>query len=124
MKALLIDPKTKTIEEIQIEKGINAIYEKLECRDFSCPIIFENKDAMYCDGESLFLPDEDIHGGIFYPETWAYPIINKILIMGTDKEGESIDCKSTPDDILHSKEFGEMTWITQTAAQNYARQFK
>lgn len=91
MKAFLIDPVKQTIEQIEIEKGIQAMYKAMECDLFSAPITYENGDTLYCDDEGLFKPQK---GGFIFPK-WTYMIVGKALIMGTNRNtGDSQDVKS------------------------------
>ena len=115
MKAILIDPETKTVKEIEIEKGIDAIYKAIDCNIFTCPITYENNDCLYCDDEGLY--KEDIIGGIIYPN-WSYPIVGKSIIIGTNDDGESVDCKSTVDDIKK-----DLIWVSKERATEWASNF-
>lgn len=121
MKAILINPEKQTVEFVEIEKGIQAIYDMIGCRTFTCPITLPNNDAFYCDDEGLYNPE--IIGGIFYPEAWSHPLVGKTLIIGTDEEGESVDCKSTVEDILNSPEFGALEWVSKERAEAWAANF-
>jgi hypothetical protein len=116
MKALLIDPSNKTIKEIQIEKGINAIYNAIGngCTTFSCPITLDNDDTFYADDEGLF---HDITGGITMKD-WAYPIVGKIVIIGTDKNGNSVDVKTKADDLAKL-----IFWQSKESCEKWAEQF-
>ena len=97
MKALLIDPSNKTVTEIEIEKGIQAIDNAIgnECTTFSCPITLENEDTFYADDEGLF---HDITGGIMMKD-WQYPIVGKIVVLGSNHKGESVDVKTNAEDL-------------------------
>ena len=54
MKAILINPEDQTIKEIDIKKGINAMYKAIDCDGFAAPVTYDNGDTMYCDDEGLF----------------------------------------------------------------------
>ena len=99
MKAIKIDVEKRTVSFIQISDSIEAIYETIgnDCNIFTCPIQYENNDALYCDDEALLNP-ENIKGAFIYPN-WNYPIVSNAIILGTGEYGESIDCKSTLDEI-------------------------
>jgi len=116
MKAILINPENKTVIQIELEKGIDAIYKQLDCDVFTAPVVFENDDTLYCDDEGLFKPE--MIGGIIYPD-WSYPIVGKSLIIGTNDEGESVDCKSTIDDIKKG-----LTWVSKEEAEKWADNFR
>lgn len=95
MRAVLIDVVKQDVYEIQLEEGLQNIYNAIgnNCDNIEVPITFESKvhfgNAMYCDGEINFRL-KDQKGG-FALKDWAYPIMNNALIVGTDKEGGDID---------------------------------
>jgi hypothetical protein len=99
-KALKINVEAKTITEILIEDSIDAITKEIGngCQYFCCPYEFPNADCIYADDESL-LRGNDIRGGFMLSDTWVYPIVGNAIILGTDSEGDSIDCKTKPSDL-------------------------
>jgi hypothetical protein len=112
MKALLIDPATRTITTIDIAKGIDAIYKAMDCEMFECPVEFPNGDTLYCDEEGK-LNRKKLIGGFTYPKGWNDVVMNKALVIGTNpKTGESRDCKSKPEDILVT-EWGQIKWFSK-----------
>jgi hypothetical protein len=116
MKALLINPSNKTVTEIQIEKGINAIYNAIGngCTAFSCPITLDNEDTFFADDEGLF---HDIIGGIMMKD-WSYPIVGKIVVLGTDKKGNSVDVKTKADDLAKL-----IFWQSKENCEKWAEHF-
>lgn len=115
MKALLINPADKSVTEITVNEGIKDIYKAIECDCFSCPVTFENGDTMYCDDEGLFKEQE---GGIMMID-WAYPILGKILLVGSDiKTGKSCDVKTTIATLKKS-----LGWVSKANAERYRAQF-
>lgn len=117
MKALKIDTKLKKVIEIDIDKGINAIYKEIGngCDTFSCPVTLDNNDALYCDDEGLF---HEFDGGIMMKD-WAYPIVGNMLIIGTDNEGDSVDCKTTKEEIEK-----KIIWVSKEKCTQWAEQFR
>jgi hypothetical protein len=100
MKAILIDPKAKTITIIDIKFGLKPIYDLLKCSCFTCPVTYPNLDTLYVDDESWLTYDKTTKpAGFTFPD-WSYPILGRGLIMGENEEGGSIDVKSTPADFL------------------------
>ena len=91
MKAIKIDVVTQIISEIDISKGLQAIYRHLKCELFTC-IGLPEKDALYIDDEGLFV-EEPL--GAFMIMGIAHPLSGNGLIIGCDDEGESTDCKIT-----------------------------
>lgn len=100
MKAILIDPQSKTITDIEIGTDYREIYKVIGngCKTFTCPIEYPNDDAMYADDEGLF--NKNIGAFIANDGTWGSPIVGRAVILGTDMEtGESQDCKSTAEEL-------------------------
>ena len=116
MKALLIDSSNETVTEIQIEKGVEAIQKVIgkDCTIFSCPITLDNKDTFYVDDEGLF---HDIRGGITM-KNWNYPIVGKIVVLGTDENGNCVDVKTKANDLKKL-----IFWHTKESCQAWAEQF-
>ena len=111
MRIILIDPEKETVTEVQMENGLKAIYEMLDCKIFCVPMNYENKDAMYSDDES-WLRYEGTEKGFMFP-TWTYPIIGKSLIIGTDDEGESVDAKSKVTDFTETVIWKDAKYMTE-----------
>lgn len=115
-KALLINVETKQVTEIILDRELSSISEAIGngCELFCVPVDYENGDAMYADDESL-LRTNDIKGGFIFPN-WNFPLINNAIILGTDDEGDSIDCKSTIEEIQK-----DIIFITEEQAKTYAK---
>jgi hypothetical protein len=98
-KAIKINVETKTLEYITLGEDYKEIYTAIGngCGTFCVPINFENGDSMFADDESLLRP-EDIKGG-FFMEDWSTPLIGNVILLGTDEEGNSIDCKTTIEEL-------------------------
>lgn len=96
-KAILIDVVAKTVTKTEIGEYTD-IYTKIGngCNCFCCPVDFENGDSLYSDDEGLL--HEEIHGAYIFDD-WDYPLVGNAIILGTDEEGESVDCKSTINEI-------------------------
>lgn len=97
MKAIKIDVLKQDVEYVELSKDYKDISKEIGCDYFCCPVTFENQDTIYCDDEALLNPD-NIQGGFIF-SGWNYPLINNAIILGTDEEGASINCKSTIEDI-------------------------
>lgn len=110
MKALLINVVDQTITEVHIEHT-KEIYNLIGngCHTFCAPVDFPNGDTLFTDDEALFA--ENIEG-CFSMEGWAYPIVGNAVILGSDEEGDTCDCKSRPDDILE-----KLIWGNKEAAE-------
>jgi hypothetical protein len=103
MKAIKIDVEKNLVYFVEIDGGLESIYNVLGCTCITCPVQYENEDSMYCDDEALLNP-ENIKGAFMYPD-WNYPIVSNALILGTDDEGNSVDCKSTLTEIANGLKF-------------------
>jgi hypothetical protein len=99
IKAILIDPEHKRIREVQIERGLKGLYDILDCQMVEIPIHYPNGDIIYCNEEAwLEVDPKDLLFGFEFPD-WDYPILGKSLIVGSDDEGEDVDCRTKSDDL-------------------------
>ena len=114
MRAILINPEKKEITEIQIGDDYKEIYKVIDCECFSAPVIYDNNDTLYCDDEGLFVPQK---GGIIMTD-WNYPILGKMLILGTDNDGNSTNAKSNIEFFTDN-----ITWLDEEQAENYRSKF-
>lgn len=95
-KAILINVEAQTVTETTIGH-YSEIYKAIGngCSLFQCPVEFENGDTLYVDEEGLYHD----HKGCFIMEGWRYPLVGNAIILGSDEEGESVDCQSTIESI-------------------------
>lgn len=105
MKAILIDPISKTVSEVEHAGDLESIYKLLDCSMFEAPIRYPNDDAMYCD-EEAWMHLKEPYAGFMFPN-WSYAILGKGLILGSTDEGEEADCQSSVDD------FKSIIWMSQ-----------
>lgn len=94
VKAIFIDVINKTITDIEIEKGIEAVFEKLDCTAFDaiCPKGAPAGLTVYIDDEGL-LREPPL--GAFYVRGFEQVLSGHGLIVGTDDEGETVDAPCT-----------------------------
>lgn len=113
-KALKINVETKTITEVLLDGGIDCISKEIgnNCKYFCCPFEFPNNDAIYSD-DDILLRMEDIKGGFMFRD-WHYPLVNNAIILGTDDEGDSIDCKTTISDL------SKIIFLDEISCKDYA----
>jgi len=109
MKAIKINVETRKIENVTIDSS-KDIYEHIGCDTFEIPLTFKNADALYCDEEGLL---KDIKGGFMMPG-WIRPILGNAIILGSNEDGESIDCKSNISDI-------DVKFFNPETCQQYAK---
>ena len=94
MKAYLIDPDKKTINEIEYSGDWKEINELLGSRCFTCVQINES-DSIFVDDEGLFAPEVSF----FYHPGYPAPLANKGLVLGNDMDGNSIEPTVTLEDL-------------------------
>jgi hypothetical protein len=104
-KVIKIDVVTKSVYHVELGNDYKEIYGQIGngCTTFCSPLNFENEDFMFADDEAL-LRDSDIVGG-FYMTHWNTPIIGNALIIGSDEEGNSVDSKTTIQEIQSQIKF-------------------
>jgi hypothetical protein len=102
LKAILIDTENREVKMIEIEKGIDAIYEQINCDCFTV-VTLENEDAIFVDDEGLLKLNEN--SKFFFIEGYHQPLAGNGLILGTDEEGESVNAKSNLEDIKNRVKF-------------------
>lgn len=89
LRAIKIDVVNRTITEVFIESGINAIYKQLDCRMFECVDLGDNQ-TLYLDEEGLLL-DEPL--GAFMFKGMLQPYSGHGLILGTNpRTGDTVSC--------------------------------
>jgi len=104
-KAIKINVETKSLEYITLGDDYKEIYGAIGngCDTFCVPISFDNQDSMFADDESL-LREHDIKGG-FIMDDWHSPIVGNAIILGTDDDGNSVDCLTNIEDIKNQITF-------------------
>lgn len=98
IKAIKIDVEKQSVYPIEITDNFRDIYGVIGngCSLFCLPVKYENGDGLFADDEILLRPS-DIKGGFMFPG-WSYPITNNAVIIGSNDEGDSVDCKSSIED--------------------------
>lgn len=91
MKAFLIDPHLKVITSVDCAPGIDPIYALLEARPFDVCYI-DQDDVLYVDDEGLLKPNE------FFTLN-GRPFAGKAVVLGDDREGNTIDAHHTLDEL-------------------------
>lgn len=89
MIAYLIDPKARTVSEVEHDGTLDSIYRLLECRTIDAVRIVEG-DACYVDDESLLRSDEQLaEQGYFQLDTprGTFAICGRGLIVGRVRGG-------------------------------------
>lgn len=96
MRAILIDPFTKTIEEVDYSGDYKDIYGLIECDLFTTVYLPNTSDdTLFVDDEGLYVENQKF----FKIDGFEQPLAGRGLLLGTDEEGESIDCMSTVEEV-------------------------
>lgn len=97
MKAIKIDVEKRDIYQIELEEGLQPIYDAIGngCECFSVPLTMFG-DGFFCDEEILFRPD-DVKGA-FNVDGFGQ-LINNCIIIGSDEEGNDKDCVLEVEDV-------------------------
>ena len=113
MKAIKIDVLEQTISEITINDDWREIAPAIGngCEYFCCPVTLPNEDTIYVDDEGLL---REVQGGFLMPD-FAYPLIGNAIILGANEEGESVDVKTTVEELRENVRF-----VTKQAAEDWA----
>ena len=105
MTGILIDPKAREIREVEIEKDENGSYLTAMYRELDCELVDAAPEVMsylpghpaddlWFDDEGRFRADDC---GVFRLSRMFYPIVGRGLILGADREGNSISHHLTPE---------------------------
>tara|TARA_R100001129_G_scaffold177065_1_gene151643 strand:- start:742 stop:1158 length:417 start_codon:yes stop_codon:yes gene_type:complete len=99
MKAILINPKLKLINEINYSGDYKDISKLTECRIFTCVYPFDNcEDTIYLDDEGL-LKQSNYCFTFDCDNGQTQPLMGNALILGTNDEGDSKDIETSLDEI-------------------------
>lgn len=87
MKGIKIDTTAKTITAIEIEPGLNGLYQAINCQTVD-RLVLDGQNDLWFDDEGLFANPSP---GAFRLRGWDGQIVGNALIMGYTDEGETID---------------------------------
>ena len=108
-KAILINVKNETIEEVLIGEGIEPIYEAIEVDCFDV-VGFDEKNDVYVDDNGLL--NLSPSSKFFSIEGYHQPLAGNGLIMGINHDnGESIDTTLSVEYIKSIVKFHTMSEI-------------
>lgn len=104
MKAILIDPFTQTISEVDYDGNYKNIYKLIEANCF---------DLAHLDrGDAIFVDDAGLINGtraLFKHEDYHSVLAGKGLILGSNNQGASISCKATLEETKRKVKF--VVWL-------------
>ena len=95
MQAILINPFDKTIEEVEYSGDWKDISSLLECDIFTTAYFDDTTDSVFIDDEGLYVEDQAFFTIGDYPQ----PLAGRGLILGCNDEGDSVDCKTTLEEV-------------------------
>jgi len=91
MKAVLIDPFTRDISDVEFEgETLAALYKLIDCTTVTAvSLVFDDQVvSLFLDDEGLFVRDQKFWSIFQYPE----PLAGRAVILGFDaSSGESLD---------------------------------
>jgi hypothetical protein len=101
-KAILINVEAQTITETTIGH-YSDIYKAIGngCNTFECSAELENGDTVFVDENGLNHDPK----GCFIMTNWGYPLVGNAIILGSNEEGESVDCQSTVEELKAQVKF-------------------
>lgn len=86
MRAILIDPRAKTVEETECDGGLQDIYRLTQCDTIDAVRIGE-RDTIYVDDNGLVSGEPE---PFFMWADYPQPLAGRGLILAIDDEGETI----------------------------------
>lgn len=104
MKAILIDPFTQTISEVDYDGNYKNIYKLIGANCFDL--------AHLGQGDAIFVDDEGLINGtraLFKHDDYDSVLAGKGLILGSDNRGESVSCKATLEETKNKVRF--VVWL-------------
>lgn len=97
MRAILIDPRSRSITEIDIANDYKAMQNALKY-DLNERLVFQ--EIVVDEGEGLYVDEEGLMKiGLSKFNIDQFSIAGKGLICGYDKEGETVDTKMTVEQV-------------------------
>ena len=95
MKGVLVDPYTRTIENVEVGDW-RDIQKHLQCDVFSSGGYDEGGDAIYVNDEGLYDETEFWYA----PDVYPYPYAGRVLFLGINRaNGESQDAWLDAEDV-------------------------
>lgn len=102
MKAFLILPQSKSIEEVTFNGDYKQIYDLIGARTFDIARIYENGDGAYVDDEGLYAENQFFWIHRNYPT----PLAGTALLLGCDEEGEDTAPKTSIEELIE-----DVKWV-------------
>lgn len=100
-KVILIDAVNRIIKLVEIDT-YKDIYLHLNCDMFEVATELENNDSIYVDEEGLLTNPQHFFE---YEGAHQAGFAGNGLVIGTDEEGESVDAKTTLEEVIKKVKF-------------------
>jgi len=88
MRAFLINPKDKSITEIETKGELGDLYKLIGCNLIDVVILNDEEDVLYLDDEGLYRTPNYFRFGIN-----PNPLAGRAVVLGTNIDGEAISPK-------------------------------
>jgi len=121
MRAILIDPITQVVSEVEHTGDFMHIYtllsdpkNGLEVDDFNIVVLNDEGETLYVDGEGLL---KESTRWFFKWKEYGQPLPGRGLILGSDEAGETIATKLSLDFVRQMVEYTELSvegFVTRT----------
>jgi len=104
MRAILIDPVTSAVTEIDIDGSLQSMYDAIGC-DLVEAVRCDNGDTLWLDEEGLIYHKG--HGGFVYYDSVQREnvLAGRGLILGVTKGGSNKDCVSKLESVKDNVKF-------------------
>lgn len=107
MKAILIDVKSKCLEEIEVGNTLQDVYDIVDCSymDLIKPENLKENNAFLCDATAEFESVDNLKGG-FKSDFFSDNIIfGNALVIGINENGTRCDCDVSVVELLDHIQF-------------------
>ena len=101
MRAILIDPFTRTITDVEYSGDYKDIYKLIDCDTFTVATINNRDDGIFVDDEGLFKPGQ----AFFWHDGYPQPLAGRGLVLGCNEEGESVEPSVSMADVVNHTRF-------------------
>jgi hypothetical protein len=104
VRAIMIDPEQHSVQEIEIEPGLENLHKALDCTYVELFRGAFGNDDLWIDEESV------LHDPIYFFSAphFPQPIAGKALILAYDDEGECRSTMQAVEEVRASLEFMEL----------------
>jgi len=90
MRAFLIEPKNKSITEIETDGELDDLYKLIDCHLIDVVILNDEEDVLYLDDEGLSRSPNSYFKLSLAPN----PFAGRAVVLGTDMDGGPISPKT------------------------------